>query len=66
MDCATLCLISATLAFTPSSDVQKCMYCLDVRGVTQTCNEDIMECVKTYPDMVLYCLTVNSIHFDTH
>uniref|UniRef100_A0A914Y8W1 Uncharacterized protein n=1 Tax=Panagrolaimus superbus TaxID=310955 RepID=A0A914Y8W1_9BILA len=66
MDCATLCLISAAVSFVPTSDVQKCNYCLDVRGITPTCNEDIMGCAQTYPDMVLYCLTVNAIHFDTH
>ncbi|KAE9555106.1 hypothetical protein FO519_001681 [Halicephalobus sp. NKZ332] len=56
--------MSLAVALTPSPDIQKCTYCLDVRGITPTCNHDLLECAQKNPDLVIYCLTVNGIQSD--
>uniref|UniRef100_A0AC35U4Y9 Uncharacterized protein n=1 Tax=Rhabditophanes sp. KR3021 TaxID=114890 RepID=A0AC35U4Y9_9BILA len=58
LECAIYCLLSSAVVFYPKHNTEKCSYCLDVRSIVPECEDNILECQKTNPEGVLYCLTV--------
>ncbi|CAK5077982.1 unnamed protein product [Meloidogyne enterolobii] len=55
--CSLLCLLAISLDFRPSSDIQKCSYCVQIRGLTQSCSQDPRDCAEWEPDSLIYCLS---------
>ncbi|KAF7634248.1 hypothetical protein Mgra_00006325, partial [Meloidogyne graminicola] len=55
--CLLLCLLASSLDFRPSPDIQKCSYCVQMRGLTQSCLQDPLDCAEWDPDSLIYCLS---------
>uniref|UniRef100_A0A915N827 Uncharacterized protein n=1 Tax=Meloidogyne javanica TaxID=6303 RepID=A0A915N827_MELJA len=55
--CSLLCLLAISLDFRPSPDIQKCSYCVQIRGLTQSCSQDPRDCAEWEPDSLIYCLS---------
>ncbi|KAL7070230.1 hypothetical protein ACQ4LE_010289 [Meloidogyne hapla] len=55
--CSLLCLLAISLDFRPSPDIQKCSYCVQLRGLTQSCSKDPWDCAEWDPDSLIYCLS---------
>uniref|UniRef100_A0A915NDD3 Uncharacterized protein n=1 Tax=Meloidogyne javanica TaxID=6303 RepID=A0A915NDD3_MELJA len=55
--CSLLCLLAISLDFRPSPDIQKCSYCVQIRGLTHSCSQDPRDCAEWEPDSLIYCLS---------
>lgn len=54
--CSILCLLALLLNFMHSSDIQKCFYCVEIRGLTRDCKQKPWSCAERDPDSLIYCL----------
>ncbi|WKY16457.1 hypothetical protein Q1695_001252 [Nippostrongylus brasiliensis] len=58
MECATLCMLAASVNFVPSSDTYKCSYCVEARSTYSDCFDDIIECAYRDPSSLIFCLNI--------